>query len=141
MDLFQINWWAVLVCVVLSMASGTLWYNPKTFFPVWWKGIGNPEMKSPGNSNMTVVWVLTILTSVLQAVGLAVAINLAELVFGQATLIMGIITGGLVWLLIVAPTNLVNKLFAGFGFKVWAIEAGNHLLNFILFGALLGLWR
>jgi len=27
------------------------------------------------------------------------------------------------------------------GFKVWAIEAGNHLLNLLLFGAILAAWR
>ena len=27
------------------------------------------------------------------------------------------------------------------GLKVWAIEAGNHLINFLLFGAILGAWR
>ena len=47
----------------------------------------------------------------------------------------------LLWLGFVAPTYLVNKLFAGHGLKVWAIEVGNHLVNFILFGAILGAWR
>ena len=141
MELFSINWWAVLVCVVISMASGTLWYNPKTFFPIWWKGIGKPEMVQPGSSNMALVWALTVLTSLLQAVGLALAVNLAGMAFGGVSVGTGMLAGALVWLFIIAPTNLTNKLFAGFPFKVWAIEAGNHLVNFLLFGALLGLWR
>jgi len=49
--------------------------------------------------------------------------------------------GFMLWFGFIAPTYLVNKLFAGHGFKVWAIEVGNHLLNFVLFGALLGVWR
>jgi hypothetical protein len=139
---FSINWWAVLVCVILSMASGTLWYNPKTFFPTWWKGIGKSEAKQPGNNNnMLPVWVLTLLSSLLQVIGLAIALNLVGKAFGGVTVLMGILTGVLIWLFIVAPTNLVNKLFAGFPFRVWAIEAGDHLLNFVLFGLVLGLWR
>jgi hypothetical protein len=47
----------------------------------------------------------------------------------------------MMWFGFVAPTSLANKLFAGHGFKVWAIEVGNHLLNFLLFGAILGAWR
>jgi len=141
MTLFSINWWAVLVCVVLSMASGTLWYNPKTFFPAWWKGIGKPEMVQPGSSNMTLVWMLTVLSSLLQVVGLALVINLAGAALGGVTLWVGLVCGALVWLFLIASTNLTNKLFAGFPFKVWAIEAGNHLVNFLLFGAVLGLWR
>jgi len=34
MDFSSINWLAVVVCVVVSMISGTLWYNPKTFFNI-----------------------------------------------------------------------------------------------------------
>ena len=60
---------------------------------------------------------------------------------GGATLASGVLAGFMHWLGFVAPTNLVNKLFAGQGFKVWAIEAGNHLINLLLFGAILGGWR
>ena len=60
---------------------------------------------------------------------------------GSTTAASGALAGFTLWLGFVAPTNLVNKLFAGQGFKVWAIEAGNHLLNFLLFGAILGAWH
>jgi len=53
----------------------------------------------------------------------------------------GALTGFVIWLGFVAPTHLVNKLFAGHGLKVRAIEAGNHLLNFVVFGAILGAWQ
>jgi hypothetical protein len=52
MDFLSINWFAVVACVLVSMISGTLWYNPKTFFPIWWKGIGKTEQDAPGTSNM-----------------------------------------------------------------------------------------
>jgi hypothetical protein len=53
----------------------------------------------------------------------------------------GLTMGFLLWLGIIAPTSLVNKLFAGHGLKIWAIEVGNHLVNFLLFGAILGAWH
>jgi hypothetical protein len=62
-------------------------------------------------------------------------------VMGSTTAASGALAGFMLWLGFVAPTNLVNKLFAGQGFKVWAIEAGNHLVNLFLFGAILGAWR
>jgi hypothetical protein len=49
--------------------------------------------------------------------------------------------GAVLWSGFVAPTSLVNKLFAGHGLKIWAIEAGNHLVTFVLYGAILGAWR
>ena len=140
MDFASINWLAVVVCVVVSMISGTLWYNPKTFFPIWWKGIG--KTGEPGmEGNMGLTWGLTILSSLVQAIFMAVMVNALGGVLGGISLASGITTGFILWLGFVAPTNLVNKLFAGHGLKIWAIEAGNHLVNFVLFGAILGAWR
>jgi len=60
---------------------------------------------------------------------------------GGPTLVSGAAAGFLIWLGFIAPTYLVNKLFAGHGLKVWAIEVGNHLVNFVIFGAIFGAWR
>lgn len=83
------------------------------------------------------IYVLTILAAFVQAVFVAIMLN----VMGTTTAAAGALAGFWLWLGFVAPTNLVNKLFAGHGLKVWVIEAGNHLLNFLLFGAILGMWR
>jgi hypothetical protein len=40
-----------------------------------------------------------------------------------------------------AATSLTNRLFAQHGLKVWAIEAGNHLIVLVLMGLILGAWR
>jgi hypothetical protein len=136
MDFSSINWLAVLVCVVLSMIVGTVWYNRKTFFPIWWKGIGKTDQEPGMQGAMGMTWGLTILASFVEAVFMSLMVDGSGL-----TLVSGATTGALLWLGFVAPTNLVNKLFAGHGLKVWAIEAGNHLVNFVLFGAILGAWR
>jgi len=132
MDFGSINWLAVLACVVVSMISGSLWYNPKTFFPAWWKVVGAGR-EQPGMENMGMTWALTVLSSFVQAVAMSFMVN------AMGTL--GILTGFMLWLGFIAPTHLVNKLFAGHGLKVWAIEIGNHLVNFLLFGAILAAWR
>ena len=140
MDFGSINWLAVVVCVVVSMISGSLWYNPKTFFPIWWKGIGrsgNPG-EAPGmREGMAMTWGLTILSSFVQAIAMAFMVK----AIGSTTAGVGAMTGFMLWLGFIAPTYLVNKLFAGHGLKVWAIEVGNHLVNFLLFGAILAAWQ
>ena len=75
MDLGPINWLAVVVCVVVSMISGSLWFNPKTFYPTWWKAIGRSERDAPGMQNMGMVWGLTVLSSFVQATSVALMIN------------------------------------------------------------------
>ena len=142
MDLDSLNWLAIVACVVISMVTGTLWYNPKTFFPIWWKGIGKTDKDVPGTSNMNVTWALTVFSSFVQAVAMALMVKaMGGLMGGGVSLVSGAGTGFMLWLGFVAPTYMVNKLFAGHGLKVWGIEVGNHLLNFVLFGALLGAWQ
>jgi hypothetical protein len=142
MDLGSLNWLAIVACVVISMVTGTLWYNPKTFFPIWWKGIGKTDKDVPGTSNMNVTWALTVFSSFVQAVAMALMVKaMGGMMGGGVSLVSGAGTGFMLWLGFVAPTYMVNKLFAGHGLKVWGIEVGNHLLNFVLFGALLGAWQ
>ena len=91
---------------------------------------------------MGLTWALTVLSSFVQAVFMALLVNaMGSMTTGGPTLVSGATVGFILWLGFVAPTYLVNKLFAGHGLKVWAIEAGNHLVNFVLFGAILGAWR
>jgi hypothetical protein len=37
MVLTAVNWPAAAACVAASMAMGSVWFNRKTFFPVWLK--------------------------------------------------------------------------------------------------------
>lgn len=138
MDLSSINWLAVIACVVFSVVSGSLWFGPKTFFPVWWKAIGKSESDKPDGRPLT--WILIMGSSFVQAVFMALMVNAMGSMTGGATLVSGVTAGFLLWLGFVAPTSLVNKLFPGY-LKAWAIENGNHLINFVVFGAILGAWH
>lgn len=133
MEFSSVNWLAVIVCVVVAMISGFVWYHPKLFFPAWWKGIG--KTGDTGNPN-PMIYVFTIIAVLVQVLSVWLMVNLME----SETAAAGALSGFMLWFGFVAPTNLVNKLFAGHGFKVWAIEAGNHLVNFLLFGAILAAW-
>lgn len=138
MDFSSVNWIAVVVCVVVSMVSGFIWYHPAVFFKPWWRGIGKEETEM-GQAN-PMIYVFTLIAAFVEAVSVALMLNVMD-VMGSNSIAGGMLTGFMLWLGFVAPTNLVNKLFAGQGFKVWAIEAGNHLVNLLLFGAILAVWR
>lgn len=137
MDFSNVNWLAIIVCVIVAMISGFIWYHPAVFFKPWWRGIGKGDAET-GDPN-PMIYVFTIIAAFVQAVAVALMLNVMD-VMGN-TLAGGMLVGFMLWLGFVAPTNLVNKLFAGQSFKVWAIEAGNHLVNLMLFGAILAAWR
>jgi hypothetical protein len=138
MDFSAINWLAVLACVVFSVISGSLWFGPRTFFPVWWKAIGKNESDVPDGKPLT--WILILVASFVQAVFMALMVNALGGLTGGTTLATGAAIGFVIWLGFVAPASLVNKLFPA-QIKAWAIENGNHLINFIVFGAILGAWH
>lgn len=142
MDFSAINWLAVIACVVFSMISGSLWFGPKTFFPVWWKAIGKRDDQGPSSSTPpALVWTLVVVSSILQAVFMALMVNtLGKVMPGGATLVSGAVAGFVIWLGFVGPASLSNKLFAD-QLKAWALENGNHLINYVVFGAILGAWH
>ena len=138
MNFSSINWLAVVACVVFSMISGSIWFGPKTFFPVWWKAIGKKESDVPNGTPTT--WVLLIVASVVQSIFMSLMVTAMGSMTGGTTLVSGAMAGFVLWLGFVVPTSLVNKLFPD-QLKAWAIEVGNHLINFVVFGAILGAWR
>jgi hypothetical protein len=135
MDFSSVNWLAVVVCVVLNVGAGFIWYHPSVFFKTWWTGIGKSEDEVADPNPMLYVW--TLLAAFVEAVFVSFLLN----TMGSTTIGSGLAAGFMIWLGFVATTNLVNNLFAGRGFKVWAIEAGNHLVYLLLCGAILSVWR
>jgi len=138
MDFSSINWLAVVLCVVASMIIGSIWFGPKTFFPIWWKAIGKEGQEANGSSmSMGMTWGLIIFCSFVQAVFMSLMVNAMGSMTGGATLGSGAMAGFMLWLGFVAPSSLTNKLFAD-RVKAWVLEAGNHLITFVVMGAIVG---
>jgi len=82
MDLGSVNWLAVIVCVVVAMISGFIWYHPKVFFAAWWEGIG--KSGEPGNPN-PMIYVFTIIAALVQAIFVSFMVN----TMGSMTVVSG----------------------------------------------------
>jgi len=136
MDFGSVNWIAILFCVIASMVIGSIWFNPKTFFNVWWEAIGRKKEEQPGTDNMAMVFGLTILSAFVEAVAMWFMTGM----MGSTTWVAGMVAGFMLWLGFVAPTALTNKLFAGH-IKAWFIEQGGHLVTFLVLGAITGAMR
>ncbi len=140
MDFGSINWLAVIVCVLVSFGVGFVYFSPKVFFDIWWKALG--KKGQPGMDSMGMTWGLTTLASIVMAVSMAFVVpTIAAGMTGGVNAVNGALTGFMLWLPFQAATSLSNRLFAQQGLKVWAIEAGNHLIVMVLMGLILGAWR
>lgn len=135
-----INYWAVLVCGVLSMILGAIWYNPKVVGGAWMRSMGwTPEhheklMKqfNPGAS-----YGLMFLGS------LVMALVMSQLVVWMSitTAAMGAGLGAILWLGSIATCQLGVKLFEQRPWAYFLTTTGYYLIQLALFGAILASWR
>jgi hypothetical protein len=140
-----VNVLAVLLAVVVAFVAIFVWFGPKTFYPVWARALGkDPSAPAAQDSGvgMGVVFGLTVLGSVVQALTLCWLLQAALAVYGKtdASLAFGAVTGTAVGVGIAAATSLGHRLFAGQGLKVWAIEVGGDILGLTLMGLVLALF-
>ena len=137
MSLSNIHWVAVLVSALVAIASGAIWFGPKTFYPAWSKAMGHTETDVPGaGMNMGMVFGATFLAQFFQALGLALLLTMLKNPNGLKGAAVGLVVG----IFIAAASSLGHRLFGGQGFKVWAIEVSNDVLNLLLMGIILGSW-
>lgn len=137
MSLSDIHWIAVFVSALVGIASGAIWFGPKTFYPAWSKAMGRSETEVPGaGMSMGIVFGSTFLAQFIQAVGLALVMTMLKDPTGAKGAVVGLVVG----IFIAAASSLGHRLFGGQGFKVWALEVSNDVLNLVLMGIILGSW-
>ena len=136
MDFGSINFVGVLIAFLVNFVIGFIWFGPKTFFPIWWKAIGKTGDPGEG-ANMTVVFASTAIAGLVSATGLALVVDLVSRLTGDVNLLTGLFTGLITGVFIMAAPALSHRLFAGNGFKVWALEIGSDVLGFVGMGIVL----
>lgn len=136
MDFGSINFLGVLVAFLVNFVVGFIWFGPKTFFPVWWKAIGKTGDPGEG-ANMGVVFASTAVAGLVSATGLALIFDLLARTGSDIDLSLGLGTGLIVGIFVMAAPALSHRLFAGNGFKVWLLEIGSDVLGFALMGVAL----
>jgi len=137
MSINDIQLTAVLVSALVAIASGAIWFGPRTFYPAWSKAMGLTEGAVPGaGMNMAIVFGSTFVSQFVQAATLAFVLS----GYDGLNAVSGFFAGLIIGLGIAAASSLGHRLFAGNGFKVWAIEVSNDVLNLALMGLIIGAW-
>ena len=127
-----INWIAVLVATLASFALGALWYSPALFGKAWQREAGlSDEQLAKGNKAR--IFGLTLVLAFLAAW------NFANFLGPRPSLALGLGAGASAGLLWVAGSMGINYLFERKSFKLFAINAGYHTVQFAIFGLVLAL--
>src|SRR5882757_2693059 len=122
MSFSNVHWVAVVISAIIAIVSGSIWFGPRTFYPVWWRAMGHSKDEIPGaGMNMGLVFGATFASQFVQASALAFVLSAV----GNLNALNGLISGILIGIGIAGAAALPHKLFAGHGFKVWLIEVGN----------------
>ena len=130
----DVNWIAVLLCAVSSLALGGLWYSPALFAKRWQAAAGLSDERAR-SGNMGVIFGGAFVLSFIAAAVFAMFLG-RQMGVGPAT--AAGLSAGLCW---VAAAFGINYLFERRPLALWLINGGYHTLQFTLFGLILGAMR
>lgn len=133
----EVNYWAVLLAGLSSMAVGSAWYSKKLFGDQWAKMVGLDEEKA--NQGAVVALTLTALISFVTAYVLAHVIFLTHDYFQGSYVWNALQTGFWLWLGLTAGRMLTHDLFEGRRKKLSLINLGNEFVTIMLMALIIGL--
>ena len=131
-SLADVNWLAVLVGTVLSMALGALWYGP-LFGQLWLRLIGKTEDELESNPTMYIK------TAVAAFLGM-LTLNVIVVTFGATTFVAGVLLAAFVFIGIGATTTFVYTTFEGPTEQVWLLYVAYHLVVYLIMGGVFAIW-
>ncbi len=132
MPSIDLNWLAVIAAAVSAFVLGGLWYGP-LFKNVWCREAGIDPAAAPPHQAR--IFALAFVCSLLSAL-------MFELFLPHtATASQGASVGFVVGFFFVAMSFGINYAFAQRSLKLWMIDSGYHILQFTLYGLILGAWH
>lgn len=138
MPIVVINYLAVLVAAVVSMALGAFWYSPAGFGKQWATLMGWNEatLRSKMKGKPTKEYAIAFVGSLVMAYVLAHFVGYAQ----ATTLAEGLQAGFWTWLGFVATVTLSSVLWEGRPWKLYLLNNGYQLVNLLFMGAILAVW-
>ena len=130
MDPTQINYFAVAVAALSSFLVGGLWYSPVLFSKAWTGLVGLTDEELKQGSMLKIFGGSF-------ALALVMSLNLAFFLGPNASITFGVcagLAGGIGW---IAASMGITYLFERRPLKLFAINAGYHVVAFTMMGLIL----
>jgi hypothetical protein len=133
------NYVAILVCAVINVAVGSLWYSPVLFAKPWIKAMGftKKEMDKSMKEMQWQMYLMPFLIAIITAVILSWFIGM----LGVQTAAEGFETGFLAWFGFVATTMFTNWMFSHKPKELYLINVSYPLVIFCISGIILAVWK
>ncbi|MHC9509672.1 DUF1761 domain-containing protein [Kangiella sp. M94] len=127
----DINYYAVFVAALLSFAIGGLWYSPLLFGKMW---LQEMQIKAEDIKQKPSVFILSFTFSLI-----AVFI-VADLLGPAPELIYALTISGLIGALVFLGLGITYQ-FSNRTLRHLLIDGGYHIVQFTMFGLILGSWH
>lgn len=136
----EVNYVAVLLAGVASMAVGFLWYGPMLFAKPWMKLMGHTkETIEAGKKDMGKMYGISFVLSLVMAYVLSHVMTFSENYYHYEMVTTGLTSAFWMWLGFVMPVQATDVLFGGKKWKLFAINTGYQLVSLLAMGVVLGL--
>ncbi|MHB1101983.1 MAG: DUF1761 domain-containing protein [Devosia sp.] len=133
MTYFAVNWLAVVVATVASMALGFGWYMLLT--KQWMAAVGKTKEELQPNDPSPYVW--SVVVQFVMAYFIAL---LTPALFGSTNVTNGILCGVHMWLGFVITSMILNHRYQGAKWSLTLIDGGYLLGVLIVQGIVIGLF-
>ena len=132
LDFAGLNWWAILVATAAAFALGYVWYGP-AFGKAWLAALGKTEDDIQPSPTPFVVSFVAALATCIVVAALMGGLGMTGIANGA---VLGFVTG----VAFIAASMASDTAFCGWGWKLWAIQAGYRVAYSIIMGAIVGAW-
>ncbi len=136
-----INILAIIVAVIVSFITGWLWFSPILFGKMFMQLTGMTPEKlqayKDSGKNPNAEYAMTMLGSVITAIVIAVLFNYADIDTPTKALSSML----LIWIGIVMPFGFNDVLFSNKPKKLWLLTGGHQLVQLLVMGYIIALWK
>ena len=136
MNLGAVNWIAVVVAAVASMALGAAWYM--VLAKQWMAALGKTrEQVMTGSGGNVTPFIIAFLMQLVMAYSLALFV---PKLMGATTVTNGLIVGFHVWIGFVITSMIINHRYQGNKWSLTVIDGGYLLGVLLVQGVVIGLF-
>jgi len=138
----EVNFLAVFLAAIVSMAVGFMWYSHTFFAKPWMKEMGlTSESLKKAQKEMGKIYGFSFVLALVSAYVLTHVMAFSETFYGYSALTTGLTSGFYMWLGFVMPVQATDQIFGKKNWRLLAINTGYQLTSLLLMGLVIGLLR
>lgn len=138
----EVNYLAVLIAGVASMAVGFLWYGPMLLGKPWMKLMGyTKESMEKTKKGMGKTYAMSTVFTLISAYVLWHVMTFSKSFYGYSPMMTGLSSAFWMWFGFMMPVQATEVLFGGKKWKLFGINTGYQLVSLLVMGVVMGMMK